>query len=278
MIKDKVIFAVFTGTGNTLVAAERLASRFTAADKNVCLVPMEKPALLDAAGFDKDATLGLAAPVACFTTYPTVWRFIDSLPAGNGCGVFFLATMGGMGAGMQGPVGRALVRKGYRLIAAATVAMCGNYGGGVPTDSRREAVFIKMRAKVDGFADRLLAGRGGWSRGWLNPVSALFHWLGQKRISFRCFRRFFTTTVNQTACTGCGLCVELCPEHAIAMKDGKAEIANACQSCQRCAGFCPVGAIGFPGKPVRQYNAVSLSALQSFREGNGYGAMTASRQ
>ncbi len=269
VLKDKIILAVFTGTGNTLVAAEQLARRLAVAEKNVRLVPMEKPDLLAAAGLDKASTLGLAVPVACFTTYPTVWRFIDSLPAGEGRGVFFLATMGGMGAGMQGPVGRALLRKGYRLIAATTVTMCGNYGIGTPADNRREALFIKMRTQVDRFANRLLAGRGDWSRGLLNPVSSLFYWLGQTRISFRSFRRFFTATVNQTTCTGCRLCMELCPERAIAIKGGKAEISSSCQSCQRCVGFCPAVAIGFPGKPVKQYRAVSLETLQSFLEGHG---------
>lgn len=264
MLTDKIILAVFTGTGNTLVAAEHLAHRLTAAGKSVRIIPMEKPELLDAASFDPNTTLGLAVPVACFTTYPTVWRFIDSLPRGEGRGVFFLASMGGMGFGMQGPIARTMTRKGYRPIAAATVTMCGNYGSGIPADTQREAVFTKMRAKVDTFADRLLAGQGSWRRGWFNPVSALFYWLGQKKISFRYFRRLFTATVNRTTCTGCHLCVELCPEHAIAMKDGKAEIGDACQSCQRCVGFCPVGAIGFPGKPLRQYSAIPLAALRTF--------------
>jgi ferredoxin len=267
MIGNKIILAVFTGTGNTLLAAEHLARRLTATGKSVRLIPMEKPELLDAVGFDKDATLGLAVPVACFTTYPTVWRFIDTLPAGEGRGVFFLATMGGMGAGMQGPIGRALVRKGYRLTVAATVAMCGNYGADAPAGDRREAVYAKMRIKIDKFAMRLLAGCGGWSRGWFNPVSAFFYWLGQKRISFGGFRRFFPATVDRAACTGCRLCADQCPERAIVMKDGKAEISNACQSCQRCVGFCPVEAIGVPGKPVRQYRAVSVDALQTFLKG-----------
>ncbi len=267
MLGDNITLAVFTGTGNTLVAAEHLARRLADAGKKVRLIPMEKPALLGAAGFDTNATLGLAAPVACFTTYPTVWRFIDALPEGNGRGVFFFATMGGMGAGMQGPVGRAVTRKGYRRIAAATIAMCGNYGDGAPADDGRETVFATMRVKIDKFADRLLTGRGGWSRGWLNPASALFYRLGQKRISFRWFRRFFPATVDQTVCTGCGICAELCPEHAIAMRDGKAEISDVCQSCQRCVGFCPVGAIGVPGKSIRQYRAVSLDALRSLLEG-----------
>ncbi|MDR1744270.1 MAG: EFR1 family ferrodoxin [Planctomycetota bacterium] len=270
MVGNKIILAVFTGTGNTLAAAEQLARSLTAAGKSVRLLPMEKPESL-AAGFDKDAALGLAAPVACFATYPTVWRFIDTLPDGEGRGVFFFATMGGMGAGMQGPVGRALARKGYRLIAAAAIAVCGNYGAGAPTDDRRETVHAAMRNKIDAFAKRLLAGRGGWSRGWFNPLSTLFYWLGRKRISFRAFRRFFPATVDKSLCTGCALCAGLCPEKAIVMKDGKAEIGDACQSCQRCVGFCQVGAVGVSGKPVRQYRAVSLDALQSFLNGAASG-------
>ncbi len=264
MLTDDVVLAVFTGTGNTLAAAEHLARRLIAAGKRVRLVPMEKPDAFAAAGFGEGAALGLVVPVACFTTYPTVWRFIEALPAGEGRGVFFLATMGGMGAGMQGPVARAVARKGYRPIAAATVAACGNYGEGAPASEKREAALATMRTKVDVFADTLLAGRGGWSKGLCNPVSALFYWLGQKRISFRGFRRFFPVTVEQTRCTGCGLCAGLCPEHAITMRDGKAEVGDACQSCQRCVGFCPAGAIGVSGKPGKQYRAVSLDELRAF--------------
>ncbi len=271
MINDNVTLAVFTGTGNTLVAAEQLARRLAAAGKNVRLVPMEKPDQL-AAAFDRDATLGLAVPVACFTTYPTVWRFLGALPEGEGRGVFFLATMGGMGAGMQGPVGRTLERKGYRLLAASTVAACGNYGSTAPADDGREAAFARMRATVDAFAERLLAGRGGWSRGRFNPLSAFCYWAGQRGISFRFFRRLFRATVDRARCTGCGTCAALCPERAITLRDGKAEIGDACESCQRCVGFCPSAAVGFPGKPVRQYRAVSLEELQSFLRGTGGGA------
>ncbi len=269
MLTDKIVLAVFTGTGNTLLAAERLAERLKAAGKSVRIVSMDKPGSLAAAQLDPDATLGLAVPVACFTTYPTVWRWLDILPAGGGRGVFFLATMGGMGAGMQGPVGRALAGKGYRLLAAATVAMCGNYGNGAPQENAREAVFAQTRAKVDRFAEDLLAGRGNWSQGRFNPLSAFLGWLGREKHSFRFFRRIFTATVNRATCTGCRLCVELCPEQAIAMQDGKAAIGAACQSCQRCVGICPVGAIGLPGKPVRQYRALPPGKLQDFFKGKG---------
>ncbi len=58
MLGDNIILAVFTGTGNTLVAAEHLARRLADAGKKVRLIPMEKPALLGAAGFDTNAKGG----------------------------------------------------------------------------------------------------------------------------------------------------------------------------------------------------------------------------
>ncbi len=267
MLTDRIVLAVFTGTGNTLLAAERLAQRLKAAGKSVRIVPMEKPGALSAAGFGPDATLGLAVPVACFTTYPTVWRCIDQLPAAEGRGVFFLATMAGMGAGMQGPVGRALAKKGYRLLAAATVAMCGNYGDSAPPEGRREGIYDQMREKVDAFAASLLVGQGVWRRGWANPLSALAYWLGQRKSSFRLFQRYFPITADRALCTGCGLCVQLCPERAITLEDGKAVIGAACESCQRCVGICPAGAIGVGGKKVQPYRAVPVAALQAWLEG-----------
>ncbi|MBN2334671.1 FAD-binding protein [Candidatus Bathyarchaeota archaeon] len=45
------------------------------------------------------------------------------------------------------------------------------------------------------------------------------------------------------ACTGCGLCVDVCPFGAIEMVDGKAVITEACRACGQCVDACPVGAI-----------------------------------
>lgn len=50
--------------------------------------------------------------------------------------------------------------------------------------------------------------------------------------------------VDQEKCTGCSLCVEVCPVDAITMKDGKAQIdADACIDCGICEGECPAEAI-----------------------------------
>lgn len=50
--------------------------------------------------------------------------------------------------------------------------------------------------------------------------------------------------IDETRCTGCGLCVEACPTGAIRVMDGVAHIDPAlCRGCEVCRTACPTGAI-----------------------------------
>jgi len=59
--------------------------------------------------------------------------------------------------------------------------------------------------------------------------------------------------VAQETCTGCGNCVQTCPENAITLiqKDGVLSLADVevlrCTGCGNCAVVCPVNAIAIPG-------------------------------
>jgi ferredoxin len=54
--------------------------------------------------------------------------------------------------------------------------------------------------------------------------------------------------IDLEQCTGCGLCVALCPTEAVVLIDGQAAITQPmqCTFCEVCESYCPVGAIGRP--------------------------------
>jgi ferredoxin len=50
--------------------------------------------------------------------------------------------------------------------------------------------------------------------------------------------------IKKELCLGCGLCAGNCPQKAIAIFSGKAEIdGNRCSECYLCVEVCPQGAI-----------------------------------
>jgi len=53
-----------------------------------------------------------------------------------------------------------------------------------------------------------------------------------------------TTKIDEELCTGCGLCVQICPTKAISMQAGKALVTGEVSlNCGHCMAICPAGAI-----------------------------------
>ena len=54
--------------------------------------------------------------------------------------------------------------------------------------------------------------------------------------------------IDPELCDACGLCVQVCPSHALALENGKAIVANpaACEYSGHCELICPVHAINRP--------------------------------
>ncbi len=60
--------------------------------------------------------------------------------------------------------------------------------------------------------------------------------------------RTVTTTIDEDLCTGCGLCVEVCPSDTITVKGKKAAVTGSeSLNCGHCAAVCPTGAVRVAG-------------------------------
>lgn len=55
-------------------------------------------------------------------------------------------------------------------------------------------------------------------------------------------------TINPRRCTGCGICAEVCPTAAVAVRAGRAVIVRPadCTFCEICESHCPEKAIQRP--------------------------------
>jgi ferredoxin len=62
---------------------------------------------------------------------------------------------------------------------------------------------------------------------------------------FRYLRDVATLELQESACTGCGRCPEVCPQQVFQCVGKKAAIIDldACMECGACARNCPVGAL-----------------------------------
>lgn len=249
----------FTGSGNTLLAVRAMKEVFEKAGRVVSLQAMEwmRPEEIPAEG-----VLGLAFPVACGSTYPLVWRFIEGLPEGDQREVFMLDTLAAASGGMVGPLRKLLVRKGYAPVGACEVKMPGNFLKIAPEEKNTAIRETGLKA-AEAFARRLLSGDAEWGR--VPVMSDMACALSRYLMSWwptEFSQRFLRQVVNEEKCVRCGLCARLCPVSAITLDErGVPSFLPTCEYCQRCAAVCPQNAITSNGKEYVPYTAVGPEAF-----------------
>ena len=261
----------FSGTGNTLIASRKMVETFEARGVESKLIALEKA---DPAKVRFDRTIGLSFPVACQSTYPFVWRFVEAMPEGGGAKVFMMDTLQAFSGGVVGPLGRMLRRKGYATIGAAEIPMPSNFLPGKIDEEKNEAKRRRGLEKSEAFAEALLDGQPSWGRVpvFSDVMYALSRWSLTWKMMAKMGRRF---TADPEKCVKCGLCARLCPVGNIAMDDLPTFGGRCCQ-CMRCIGVCPEEAIHVPGKTYQVYRQAKakdfIDLASSHGEQSGRGA------
>ncbi len=72
--------------------------------------------------------------------------------------------------------------------------------------------------------------------------------------------------VDEAACTGCGLCVENCPDEVLSLVEGKAGAGDGifigCIACGQCVAICPADAIAVEGRGMKRDDRLPLPAVE----------------
>lgn len=250
----------FTGTGNSLYAAQRLGTVF---GEN--LVNITEAVKRDECSYELEPgeMAGFVFPVYFYGIPVIVDDFIRKLSL-HGRGepyIYAVLTCGGSILGADRMFFNKLGRRGYKVAGSFSLVMPDNYlllYSPAPlnqqnriltaADERLEQIgeFIRDR-NGKAVSSGVLAGAG-------SRFMYLFYRYGRRT------KKFYA----DSDCTGCGLCEIICPVRAIELKEGKGMkkpewTKERCVHCLACINRCPAAAIQYgrgTGKRRRYMNPI----------------------
>ncbi len=235
----KTIIYYFTGTGNSLAAAKRIAGILGDCE----LVPVASLAGGDERIKPEAERVGIVCPVYDMGIPLVVNEFAQRLDVSGAEYIFGVVTMGGAGKSAL-HILTGILEKNYGrgLDSGFAVRMPANFPPlfKPPQGKKKEKVLRDAETAIDRIAEKIKAGSRDYPS--FTPFSSLLRVLtyGKFVDEVRGYDREFFVKDN---CNSCSTCSEVCPAGNITIKNGKPEWGHNCEMCFACLHFCPKEAI-----------------------------------
>ena len=231
----------FTGTGNSLWSAKRIAQ--IAGEHN-------EPCELHNIGHElqnSKIVIEADAVVLIFPSYAygpplAVNRFVKKAVFKTPY-VASLVTYGSSPLGTLGILGRVLkTKKGIGKMFFYRIPCVENYLAlfGPPKTKTME-IRLLMQEKASEEAAIAIIERRENKVKTFTPFSSFVSWV----FTFLALKIFYALYKVSKKCNGCGVCKKICPVSAIEIKKGKPHFTKRCEHCQSCVNICPLRAIQF---------------------------------
>ncbi len=236
----------FSGTGNSLKVARDILQQVK--DGQVIAIP--KVISQDSITTNADR-VGIVFPVYMFGAPLIVVDFLRKLKLNQGQYIFAVVTYGGLAGGTLQQIERELARKGLKLSAGFGIAMPGNYTPlyGAKPLAVQNKMFEREYSKVKAISDIIEAGRPYPVEKGNFLINLIFSGLLYNSCSSSIPKMDRSFWVENT-CTGCQVCVKVCPVGNIKLADAKPVWLGRCQQCLACLHWCPEEAIQFGRKTI----------------------------
>lgn len=256
----KNVMYYFTGTGNTLEAARRIAKGIGDCELleiAATIAEMKRSGISEIAVDSNVERVGIAFPVYYYGLPAIVHDFFRALRVSGNPYAYCVATRGGSsGYGSFAQALMHLKKNGKNLDAGFSVLMPENYPVLYnPTDVETTRKMLEAATgEIDGIA-AAVAEKRPFREGWQNPLAAT---LVSRPVNawfvsgVRASDREFTASGS---CVSCGKCVRACSVGNISLEGGKPVWHGRCEQCFGCYNACPARAIDFGKSTIgkRQY-------------------------
>ncbi|MFA7074033.1 MAG: EFR1 family ferrodoxin [Endomicrobiaceae bacterium] len=230
---------VFSGTGNTLLIANKIADVL---NKKSFISKVHRMEAVVPAEIKLNSIIGIGFTVACWNTYPFVRKWIDNLPYAKGTEVFLFNSMGDSSLKMISHIAKILSKKGYKITGSKEFVMPNNFLL-VENDNKKILKINRTMPKVEDFAKSIAENTCSQVKSTIISsaafaVTTFITSLWKTKFS----QKFIKFKIDKNKCTKCGICSEICPVSNITINDYP-EFSMKCQFCLRCVSFCPTKAI-----------------------------------
>lgn len=239
-MKRAVIY-IFTGTGNTRCAAAFVAEALAGHDIAATVWEARAPfsAIPDPNGFDI-ALFGY--PVYAYNTPRFFLSFIKMLPRVDNVPAYIFKTSGEpfrMNNVSSRPLVRLLRKKGFIPMAEHHLLMPYNIMFRY-SDTLTKQMYLHTRDMAAVVAAGIADGVSRKFR--FHPLAVLLSYVFRLQW-FGSWLNGPLIHVKKSLCTGCGLCVKICPAQNAVMQDGYPRFGSRCTMCMGCAFRCPKDAV-----------------------------------
>ncbi len=234
----KVLFCVFSGTGNTKKICLHLSEALRALGHETDLYDIKNEAPMpETEGYD---CLIFGYPVHAFNAPKAVTKFLKKFP--KGALPYYLLRSEGEPSKLNDAAGigpkRILKGKGYTLAGEFSYVMPYNI---LFRHSDKMAVRMWQAAKRRIARDALLVDALGGETKKVDPLRRAAAFLF--RIEHPAMPLIGKTFhADKKKCVGCGKCAAVCPMGNIRM-DGRPKFGMHCVGCMGCAFLCPADAV-----------------------------------
>lgn len=232
----KVIY-YFTGTGNSLRAAERIAEHIGDTE----LISMRnKPEEVSAAECD---VIGFVYPVYHWTMPEPVVNFVEKLQVNKNAYIFVIAMPSFVMGYACELLEQMMQEKGAAVAYGAKVNGVANYAIVYPPMPSPKRVVPKTERKLTKIADDIAQMKHCKIPKANTIVRKKYPKMMPKYKALQAYADY-PFTISDT-CVGCGLCAKVCPCSNIVIQDKKPVFQHHCANCMACVCYCPNRAIGY---------------------------------